>query len=605
MNRAVTCLAGMSLLCNGSFAETPAELLPPPCVYPVFSDQVYDVSAGLTPEKQASLKAELVNALGRNPDDLKASEAWEDAFGGRHLAFRQKWKGYPIEGGEVVARVRFSRGRAEWTGLVDPGNVPDPVASISAENAKKIAMGIARDPVASITEPALTYVVCQTGGHEKRVFFSWFIKMATRSADGCETEFRVFVDARTGKILKNIPSRHELTIREVYNYHGAESLAFIPLERYDANPPFAASGPAADPVVNAAYEKAGIAQDFYTEVFSRPCYSFQDNSGLKIYVNRGGGYSTKSYWETSLEGNFIKLGKGDDVFCSNLANDQDVMVHEFSHGVMTHISENYFGLEYQLQSGALNESFSDVMAVACSLWQNGWELFPGCWKIAEVSYTPNNPGDALRYMDYPEQGEKPWQPDHFSEFVTESGDSGGVHSNSGISNLVYYLLSQGGSHPTGDSWVSVQPIGPEDAAHIWYDTVVGERVAANATFREFAEAMGVVAWETLGWRGWCNVFTAWYAVGVFDALFEGGTLPDFYLTYMGDVYFYRGENDNIVWSSNLSGYAYLFPENTDTGGCYFWLYEPGKYVWISAEVYPKYWDYSTNSYKTATDGVLK
>ena len=91
------------------------------------------------------------------------------------------------------------------------------------------------------------------------------------------------------------------------------------------------------------------------------------------------------------------------------------------------------GLEYQCQSGALNESMSDIFAsnVDTDDWEIGEDL----------------PGGAIRDMDNPANGDPP-QPAHVDDFneMPNDGnpfnDHGGVHYNSGIPNHAYYLMVQ-------------------------------------------------------------------------------------------------------------------------------------------------------------------
>jgi len=122
----------------------------------------------------------------------------------------------------------------------------------------------------------------------------------------------------------------------------------------------------------------------------------------------------------------------------NFAAGLDVVAHEITHGVTAFSS----GLIYLNQSGALNESFSDMMGVAVE-WeyqQQGAGLARAEWLQGEDIRTS---GNGLRNFANPQQL---GHPDHWSLFVTTSGDNGGVHTNSSIMNHVFYLAIQGGTH---------------------------------------------------------------------------------------------------------------------------------------------------------------
>ncbi len=114
---------------------------------------------------------------------------------------------------------------------------------------------------------------------------------------------------------------------------------------------------------------------------------------------------------------------------SSFASALDVVGHEVSHGITSKESK----LKYEKESGALNESFSDIMGVAIE-GKN--------FQIGEDCYTPNIPGDALRDMEDPSKGN---QPAHMKDFQylpnDKDHDWGGVHTNSGIINHAAYLIA--------------------------------------------------------------------------------------------------------------------------------------------------------------------
>ena len=127
------------------------------------------------------------------------------------------------------------------------------------------------------------------------------------------------------------------------------------------------------------------------------------------------------------------------------------------------------GLEYQCQSGALNESMSDIFAsnVDDDDWQIGEDL----------------PGGAIRDMEHPENGDPP-QPAHVDDFdeMPNDGnpfnDHGGVHYNSGIPNHAYYLM--------------VQAIGRDAAEAIVYRALT-EELEPDSSFEDFRTASLEVA----------------------------------------------------------------------------------------------------------------
>lgn len=109
----------------------------------------------------------------------------------------------------------------------------------------------------------------------------------------------------------------------------------------------------------------------------------------------------------------------------------DVVAHEIAHGV----TENTCRLEYRFESGAMNESYSDIFGIIISNykepdiekwnWQLGEELDPSGVPIRDVS-------EPTRYD----------QPDHMNDYrrFPSGYDQGGVHVNSGIHNKAFYSL---------------------------------------------------------------------------------------------------------------------------------------------------------------------
>lgn len=127
-------------------------------------------------------------------------------------------------------------------------------------------------------------------------------------------------------------------------------------------------------------------------------------------------------------------GNGDGAFFP-LARGLDVAGHEMSHGVI----QNTANLEYQGESGALNESFADIFGVM---------IDRDDWNIGEdVVKTSAFPSGALRSMSDPHNGvstndfNRGWQPKHYNERFLGTQDNGGVHINSGIPNHAFFLFA--------------------------------------------------------------------------------------------------------------------------------------------------------------------
>jgi bacillolysin len=117
----------------------------------------------------------------------------------------------------------------------------------------------------------------------------------------------------------------------------------------------------------------------------------------------------------------------------------DVVAHELTHGVTQYTSR----LTYQGESGALNESFSDMMGTSAEFFFHppGSGPLKADYLLAEDITSPG----AVRSMDDPRLF---GQPDHYSTRYQGPLDNGGVHVNCSIPNQVYYLAIEGGRNRT-------------------------------------------------------------------------------------------------------------------------------------------------------------
>ena len=186
------------------------------------------------------------------------------------------------------------------------------------------------------------------------------------------------------------------------------------------------------------------------------------------------------------------------------------LAHEFTHGVILYSS----GLEYERESGALNESFSDMMGTAVEFFYQppGAGPLKADYLIAEDVVTPGG----IRSMENPAAY---GQPDHYSRRAILANDrdhdNGGVHVNSGIPNHVYYLAIEGGTNRT--SGLSVQGVGQanrEQIEKVMYRAFT-QLMPSNASFA-VARAVTIQAATDLYGAGSAAtraVTQAWTAVG--------------------------------------------------------------------------------------------
>jgi Zn-dependent metalloprotease len=263
-----------------------------------------------------------------------------------------------------------------------------------------------------------------------------------------------------------------------------------------------------DASVNRAYDGLGATFELYLSVYKRHSI---DGRGLplKASVHFGRKYQN-AYWD----GSQMVFGDGDGVIFLDFTRPVDVIGHELTHGVTQYTA----GLDYQDQSGALNESISDVFGSLVKQYALGQTADQADWLIGAGLLGPTVHGVALRSMkapgtayDDPRLGKDP-QPATMDGYVSTSDDNGGVHLNSGIPNHAFYLVA---SALGGNAW--------ERAGQVWFDVLTGGSLPSDADFSTFAAHTLAAAKRRFGDGDVSNaVAAAWQAVKVPVA---SGALP--------------------------------------------------------------------------------
>ncbi|GAA1476804.1 hypothetical protein GCM10009623_12500 [Nocardioides aestuarii] len=273
----------------------------------------------------------------------------------------------------------------------------------------------------------------------------------------------------------------------VHTSDGSERLPGEPVRR-EGEP---ATG---DEAVDEAAAGITATLDLFRDDFARDSY---DAAGAKLLltVHYGRDYAN-AFWD----GTHLVFGDGDGRVFRRFTRAIDVLAHEFTHAVTEHTA----GLVYRGQSGALNESVSDVFAICLKQRVLGQDSSSGSWLIGEEIFVPGVEARGLRDMerpgtayDDPRLGKDP-QPAHLDDYVETSDDNGGVHLNSGIPNRAFVLAARaiGGDTATG-------------AGRVWYDALTSGDLTPTSDFAAFAAVTVAVAGDHAD-----AVTAAWEGVGV-------------------------------------------------------------------------------------------
>lgn len=425
---------------------------------------------------KAALKIEDPN------QELEMINMESDEIGMTHIQLQQKYKNIPVYGGEIWLHTK-----GEKIDVLNGRNFPTPyLASISptlSEN-KAIAFAMADVSKKSIVQQAgvtgkllgkmqntSELIIYHKDGNfaDERLAYNLTIR------PNLLERWSYFVDANTGEVLKKfnntctldgplkatakdlngfsrtfnvqqISSTNYMIDTQRFMYKTTSKLPDDPIGaiwtidalnstsdnmKYDQIKSNSINN-WSDKAVS-AHSNAGLCYEYYRAKFGRNSLDGKGGNIISVIniADDDGKGMDNAYWN----GEFMGYGNGRDAF-KPLAGALDVAGHEMTHGVV----EATARLEYQKQSGALNESFADIFGVMID--RDDWTLGEDVIKVGSF------PSGSLRSLSNPNQGGKNdpgYQPKTMSQYAnlpnTDEGDNGGVHVNSGIPNYAFYLFA--------------------------------------------------------------------------------------------------------------------------------------------------------------------
>jgi Zn-dependent metalloprotease len=375
---------------------------------------------------------------------LRLARLDSDEIGYRHLRYRQEVNGLEVVGGQLDLHI-------DHQGVVYLAN--GTARDIAIDDTPTTSLADARAGLATqsdfrglaLESSRLVYLVAS---RDDGRYLAWEITLrGVRGADPVRD--LVYVDAHSGKLVEVHPTIHTARSRATYNLNHSTTLPGT-LVRSEGQ------GPSGEVDVDFAHDFAGDTYDCYQALFERDSF---DNAGAQIISSV---HYSNNYVNAFWNGTQMVYGDGDGVNSGPLDRALDVVSHELTHAV----TEREAGLVYSNEPGALNEANSDSFAAMCEAWKDG-AVSGDTWKVGEDVWTPATAGDALRYMNNPTLDGS--SRDYYPERYTGGQDNGGVHWNSGIPNLAFYLAVAGGQHPRNKTpGITVAGLGIDVAAQIWY-----------------------------------------------------------------------------------------------------------------------------------------
>lgn len=389
-------------------------------------------------------------------------------LGYSHVRLNQVYQGLPVFGKQLVVHLDANEQVVAVNGQFQPGIALETAPSISAAQAEAAALaGIPGElepdeqatVQASVAAGKTQLIVYADQGGKARL--AWSVSVGTRTPLG---QWRVFVNARRPQVIHVIDSLAQGKRRITFSADNTTELPGRQLIDEGER--------SRDPVAQAAHDGAGVVYDYYFKTFKRDSI---DGRGSPIVSTVHFGSDSAEAENAAWIGEAQQMiyGDGGRIF-RPLAYGLDVVGHELTHGV----TENTAGLVYESQSGALNESYSDIFAALIDRdnWTIGEEVvksppFPAPFMRSledpnmDGLYDPNNP---LRGVG---------QPASVSEYadlpLSRRADNGGVHINSGIPNHAAYLVAQA--------------IGREKMEQIYYRTLT-QYLSPESDFFDHARA---------------------------------------------------------------------------------------------------------------------
>ncbi|MFF2063023.1 M4 family metallopeptidase [Streptomyces sp. NPDC058200] len=466
-------------------------------------------------------------------EKLVPKDVIEDADGTVHTRYERTYAGLPVRGGDLVVHERA--GARTVTKASDAAiSVPTTEARVTAATAKKSALAVAETEKTEEAAPdgAPRLVVSIEAGEPT---LAWETVVAGVQEDGTPSSLRVLTDADSGERLGNVEQIHAGVGRSQYSgqvqigsvreggtfeltdpQRGGHSTYDLTLGGSGTlltdDDDVWGDGTPADrqtAAVDAAYG-AQKTWDFYHDRFGRNGIA-NDGVGAYSRVHFGDGYAN-AFWDD----NCFCMTYGDGIENARPLTALDIAAHEMTHGVTYATAD----LEYEGESGGLNEATSDIMAAAAEFFADNPSDVPDYWmgELVDVRGT----GKPLRYLDHPSRdaSAKGTSQDYWTS-ETESLDP---HFSSGVANHFFYLLAEGSGKktikgvdydsPTQDG-KPVSGLGLHNATNVWYRALTVYMTsttdyagARTATLQAAADLFGRSsdAYEAVG--------NAWAAVNV-------------------------------------------------------------------------------------------
>ncbi|WP_353616065.1 M4 family metallopeptidase [Bacillus sp. AFS055030] len=232
-----------------------------------------------------------------------------------------------------------------------------------------------------------------------------------------------------------------------------------------------------NPAAVSAHVNSDKVNKYYQNIHKR---NSLDNKGMTLISSVHVG---QKWNNAAWNGVQMLYGDGDGIQYGSMSGGLDVTGHEMTHGIITNTAD----LNYQDESGAINESLADIFGEFTQQYTTGVNE----WDLGEDITTPNIPNDGgLRSMSDPASKKvstkympSGYYPDTYQDRYMGTLDNGGVHINSGINNKAAYLITNGGTN----NGYTINSIGRSKAEKIYYRALTFY-LTSSSGFKDMREA---------------------------------------------------------------------------------------------------------------------
>lgn len=417
----------------------------------------------------------------RSANDLVLLDETTDNYGLKNVTYRQQYQGIPVYDGLLKfhfnAKEELSSINGNSISIAKLNTVPDITAAeaeiIARDMVTKQDLNKSNTPLQTAKTNLIIFPKNLMQGGIVTPYLAYQIEVTNKK----DVREYIFINAHTGELVEQFTGIHPID-RKLYETN--TTATNLKWKEGDAFPGTLSSWQQNEVVTSEHV------YNFFKNAFGYVSYDAADHT--MITVNNDPTISCpNARWNGTYAG-----------YCDGTATD-DVIAHEWGHAYTEYTS----GLIYQYQSGALNESYSDVWGETIDLINNYMDegenlsvrTTTACsgslrWKVGEDA---TSFGGAIRDMWNPNCNGDPAKVLDAANYYCGTADSGGVHTNSGVTNHLYALLVDGGTY----NGYTMTGMGFVKAAHLWW-RAQKNYLTATSDFANFADALEASANDLIG-----------------------------------------------------------------------------------------------------------